>query len=138
MALFARDGVAPILTPIVIDVLRTPDFEDETKLAFVMAAGLVSDTAGLPLVVTNLVNIVSAAFFKTGLPTMRRDGAGRPVGDYRHAARAAVLLRRDIPRNYDVAVHRARGAAIRDAANSDSAGSKFLPVALANILEDST
>ncbi len=66
MALFARDGVALILTPIVIDVLRTPDFEDETKLAFVMAAELVSDTAGVPLVVTNLVNIVSAAFFKTG------------------------------------------------------------------------
>jgi arsenical pump membrane protein len=114
-ALFANDGAALILTPIVIAMLRALGFKDKATLAFVMAAGFIADTASLPLVVSNLVNIVSADFFKIGFGDYA--AVMVPVDLVSIAATLGALLiffRRDIPRNYDVAALRAPGAAIRD------------------------
>lgn len=116
-ALFANDGAALILTPIVIAMLRALGFKDRATLAFVMAAGFIADTASLPLVVSNLVNIVSADFFGIGFGEYA--SVMVPVDLVSIAATLGALLiffRRDIPQDYDVAALRAPHAAIRDAA----------------------
>ncbi|MEJ7936111.1 MULTISPECIES: arsenic transporter [Sphingomonadaceae] len=116
-SLFANDGAALILTPIVIAMLRALGYGDKATLAFVMAAGFIADTASLPLVVSNLVNIVSADFFKLGFGEYA--SVMVPVNLAAIAATLGALMlffRRDIPANYDVAALRAPRAAIRDAA----------------------
>ena len=116
-ALFANDGAALILTPIVIAMLRALGYRDKATLAFVMAAGFVADTASLPLIVSNLVNIVSAAFFRIGFADYA--SVMVPVDLASIAATLVVLLlffRRDVPASYDVAQLRAPADAIRDRA----------------------
>ena len=103
-ALFANDGAALILTPIVIAMLRELRFSARATLAYVMAAGFVADTASLPLVVSNLVNIVSADFF--GIGFARYAAVMVPVNLVSVAASLAVLLwffRKDLPADYDLA-----------------------------------
>ena len=114
-ALFANDGAALILTPIVIAMLRALGYKDKATLAFVMAAGFIADTASLPLIVSNLVNIVSADFFRIGFADYA--SVMVPVDLASIAATLVVLLlffRRDIPASYDVAQLRAPADAIRD------------------------
>ncbi len=114
-ALFANDGAALILTPIVIAMLRALGYKDKATLAFVMAAGFIADTASLPLIVSNLVNIVSADFFRIGFADYA--SVMVPVDLASIAATLVALLlffRRDIPGSYDVAQLRAPADAIRD------------------------
>ena len=116
-ALFANDGAALILTPIVIAMLRALGFKDKATLAFVMAAGFIADTASLPLVVSNLVNIVSADFFKIGFGTYA--SVMVPVDLVSIVATLGALLlffRRDLPEDYDAGALRAPREAIRDVA----------------------
>jgi arsenite/antimonite efflux pump membrane protein len=116
-ALFANDGAALILTPVVIAMLRALGYKDKATLAFVMAAGFIADTASLPLIVSNLVNIVSADFFRIGFADYA--SVMVPVDLASIAATLVVLLlffRPDIPESYDVAQLRAPGDAIRDRA----------------------
>jgi arsenical pump membrane protein len=116
-ALFANDGAALILTPIVIAMLRALGYRERATLAFVMAAGFVADTASLPLIVSNLVNIVSADFFRIGFADYA--SVMVPVDLASIAATLVVLLlvfRRDVPRDYDLAQLRPPADAIRDRA----------------------
>ena len=104
-ALFANDGAALILTPVVIAMLREMRFSAKATLAFVMAAGFIADTASLPLVVSNLVNIVSADYFDIGFA--RYAAVMVPVNLVAVCATLAALMcffRKDIPTRYD-AVH---------------------------------
>ena len=116
-ALFANDGAALILTPIVMAMLVALGFSPAATLAFVMAAGFIADTASLPLIVSNLVNIVSADFFKIGFNEYA--AVMVPVNIAAVLSSLAVLMlffRRDIPATYNLAQLKRPADAIRDIA----------------------
>lgn len=116
-ALFANDGAALILTPIVIAMLTALRFSTAATLAFVMAAGFIADTASLPMVVSNLVNIVSADFFGVGFGEYA--SVMWPVNLVSVAATLLMLwlfYRKDIPARYDPGQLAEPKRAIRDRA----------------------
>lgn len=116
-ALFANDGAALILTPIVIAMLVALRFSPASTLAFVMAAGFIADTASLPLVVSNLVNIVSADFFQIGFGEYA--SIMWPVNIVSVTATLLMLwlfYRKDIPASYDPHALEQPQNAIRDRA----------------------
>src|SRR3546814_12895691 len=77
-------------------------FSPAATLAFVMAAGFIADTASLPLIVSNLVNIVTADFFDISFA--RYAAVMVPVNFVSVAATLLVLFlyfHRSIPARYD-------------------------------------
>lgn len=114
-AVFANDGAALILTPIVLSMLLALGFAPSAALAFVIATGFVADTTSLPLVISNLVNIVSAGYFNITFNHYALVMV--PVDVVALTATLAVLwlfFRRDIPTRYAVNKLQSPQAAVRD------------------------
>ncbi|WP_026803029.1 arsenic transporter [Aliarcobacter lanthieri] len=65
-ALFANDGAALILTPILLAKMRILQLSNKTIIAFLLAGGFISDSASLLFVFSNLTNIVTANYFNIG------------------------------------------------------------------------
>ena len=114
-AFFANDGAALLLTPIVIAILLRLDFAPKSALAFIIATGFIADTASLPLVTSNLVNIVSANYFDIGFG--RYAAVMVPVNIVSVLATLSVLwlaYARYIPTHYSTASLSAPQSAIKD------------------------
>jgi arsenical pump membrane protein len=114
-SVFANDGAALILTPIVIAMLAELKFSAKATLAFAMAAGFIADTASTPLVVSNLVNIVSADMFRLDFGAYALVMV--PVVVVTVAATLGVLLLRfgrDVPASYEAATLKSPADAILD------------------------
>jgi len=114
-AFFANDGAALLLTPIVIAILLRLDFAPQSALAFIIATGFIADTASLPLVTSNLVNIVSANYFDIGFG--RYAAVMVPVNIVSVLATLLVLwiaYARHIPKHYSTANLSSPQSAIKD------------------------
>ena len=114
-AFFANDGAALLLTPIVIAILLRLDFAPKSALAFIIATGFIADTASLPLVTSNLVNIVSANYFDIGFG--RYAAVMVPVNIVSVLATLLVLwiaYARHIPKRYSTANLSSPQSAIKD------------------------
>lgn len=61
--LFANDSAVLILTPIVLEIVTQLKIDSKGRMAYLFSAGLIADTAAMPLITSNPVNIVSADFF---------------------------------------------------------------------------
>jgi len=62
--LFANDSAVLILTPIVLEIISQLKIDEKGRLAYLFSAGLMADTAAMPLITSNPINIVSADSFK--------------------------------------------------------------------------
>lgn len=103
-AFFANDGAALLLTPIVIGILLRLDFSPSTALLFILATGFIADTTSLPLITSNLVNIVTANYFHIAFD--RYAAVMVPVNLVALLASLAVLwlaFGRRLPRRHDLA-----------------------------------
>ncbi|HYW76916.1 MAG TPA: arsenical efflux pump membrane protein ArsB [Gammaproteobacteria bacterium] len=130
-ALLANDGAVLILTPIVLALLFELGLSPAATLVYIVAIGFVADTTSLPLITSNLTNILSARYF--ALPYDRYALVMVPVDLAALAATLAVLwlgFRRRVVRRYATGHLPAPDSAIRDPL-AFKAGFLVLAIALA-------
>ena len=102
-ALFANDGAALILTPILLAKMKILKLNAKTILAFLLAGGFISDSASLPFVFSNLTNIVTANYFEIGfLEYLTNMYLPFIVSVIVTIVVLLLVLRKDIPKKVDI------------------------------------
>jgi len=102
-ALFANDGAALILTPILLAKMRILKLNMKTILAFLLAGGFISDSASLPFVFSNLTNIVTANYFDIGfVEYLANMYLPFIVSVIVSIVVLLLVLRKDIPKTVDI------------------------------------
>ena len=102
-ALFANDGAALILTPILLAKIKILKLDAKTILAFLLAGGFISDSASLPFVFSNLTNIVTANYFSIGfIEYLANMYLPYIVSVTISIIVLLVVLRKDIPTKVDI------------------------------------
>ena len=102
-ALFANDGAALILTPILLAKMRILQLNMKTIIAFLLAGGFISDSASLPFVFSNLTNIVTANYFSIGFAQYFFDMIiPFIVSVIASTIFLWLILRKDIPKTVDI------------------------------------
>ncbi|MDN5055367.1 arsenic transporter [Aliarcobacter butzleri] len=114
-ALFANDGAALILTPILLAKMRVLQLSTKTIIAFLLAGGFISDSASLPFVFSNLTNIVTANYFNIGFV----DYFLNMIIPFIVSVIASIvflwlILRKDIPKKVDVRLLKEPKSVIKD------------------------
>ncbi|RXJ85539.1 arsenic transporter [Arcobacter cloacae] len=114
-ALFANDGAALILTPILLAKMRILQLNLKTIVAFLLAGGFISDSASLPFVFSNLTNIVTANYFNIGFAQYFFD----MIIPFIVSVIASIvflwlILRKDIPKTVDITLLKEPKSAIKN------------------------
>jgi len=102
--LFANDSAVLILTPIVLEIISQLKIDGKSRLAYLFAAGLIADTAAMPLITSNPINILSADFF--GYTFIDHLIFMAPIAVATITSSLAivyVMFRKRIPKSYDTA-----------------------------------
>jgi arsenical pump membrane protein len=102
--LFANDSAVLILTPIVLEVVTCVGIAGDARLAYLFSAGLIADTAAMPLITSNPINILSADFF--GYSFLQHLAFMGPVAVATIASSLLLVFlffRKKIPKHYDAA-----------------------------------
>jgi arsenical pump membrane protein len=101
--LFANDSAVLILTPIVLEIVSQLKIDAKGRLAYLFSAGLIADTAAMPLITSNPINILSADFFKYSfLDHLVFMGPVAVATIVSSMLLVYVFFRKKIPKVYDV------------------------------------
>ncbi|MGM0623397.1 MAG: arsenic transporter [Campylobacterota bacterium] len=104
-ALFANDGAALILTPILLAKMKILKLNFKTIIAFLLAGGFISDSASLPFVFSNLTNIVTANYFDIGfIQYLQNMIIPYIVSTLITIVVLWLVLRKDIPAHVDISL----------------------------------
>ncbi len=114
-ALFANDGAALILTPILLSKMRLLQLNAKTIVSFLLAGGFISDSASLPFVFSNLTNIVTAGYFGIGFADYMLNMAMPFFVSVSISIFVLwIVLRRDIPKTVDITLLKEPDSVLKD------------------------